>query len=147
LAPGPGDSQDPGAAVPSPPASPAERFCPMYHETSPAATPAPDETPREPAPTAEELAELDRLDAEDRAKRAEDRAANREWARAMGAHIVEDLAALDSPTLRAVQQYLTGLHMIAVWVDGAWRDEALDAREAASAASRQAAREGGPPAA
>jgi hypothetical protein len=107
----------------------------MYHSDEPRGTPGPELT-------AEEAAELDRLDAEGRAKRAEDRAHTRDFARQMGAYIVEELAALDSATLKAVQQYLTGLHMIAVWVDGARRDEALDAREAAEAAQRAAGKGG-----
>jgi hypothetical protein len=109
-------------------------------------TPTPDEeagaTEERELTEAEGTAELDRLDAEHRAERAADRAQVRRWSHDMATHMVEELAALDPATRKAVSQYLTGLHMVALWIDQAAAGEALDAREAAQAAQR-AAWEGG----
>src|SRR5947209_1906160 len=102
----------------------------MYHSDAPQGTPEPAGTAEEPALTEEERAELDRLDAAHRAKRAEDRAHMRAFSRDMATHMVEELAALEPATRKAVRTYLTGLHMVCLWIDDAEAGEALDAREA-----------------
>ena len=71
-----------------------------------------------------------------------DRAHSRAFSRDMATHMVEELAALDPATRKAVRTYLTGLHMVCLWIDDAEAGEALDAREAAEAAARAAAKGG-----
>ena len=115
----------------------------MYHSDAPQGTPAPADTVEEPELTEEEAtAELDRLEAAERAKRAADRAHLRAFSRDMATHMVEELAALDPATRQAVRTYLTGLHMVCLWIDDAEAGEALEARDAAEATALQAGRGG-----